>query len=187
MSESRKYGGCVLAATQSINQLYENFGKYAANTIFSQFATKFLFRTDDAESAKIIANIFGELEYSHQQKNTSYGAHEFRDGISYTEQQKNKAIITPDSLASLEDNQCFVGIPNPKIRLAKINVPIAKNITDKHQGFIESKTQSTNAMATFFNNKNNTSDTATNTLQNQRGKDLDQEDKALDNNIEIIK
>ena len=136
MSESRKYGGCVLAATQSINQLIENFGTHTANHIFGQFATKFLFRSDDPTSAKIISNIFGELEYSHQQKNTSFGANEFRDGISYTEQQRHKTLITTDNLASLADHECFVGLPEPKIRIAKIKVPLAKKAQDIHPGFI---------------------------------------------------
>lgn len=136
MSESRKYGGCVLAATQSINQLLENFGTHTANHIFGQFATKFLFRSDDPTSAKIISNIFGELEYSHQQKNTSFGANEFRDGISYTEQQRHKTLITTDNLASLADHECFVGLPEPKIRIAKIKVPLAKKAQDIHPGFI---------------------------------------------------
>jgi type IV secretory pathway TraG/TraD family ATPase VirD4 len=136
MSESRKYGGCVLAATQSINQLIENFGTHTANHIFGQFATKFLFRSDDPTSAKIISNIFGELEYSHQQKNTSFGANEFRDGISYTEQQRHKTLITTDNLASLADHECFVGLPEPKIRIAKIKVPLAKKVQDIHPGFI---------------------------------------------------
>jgi type IV conjugative transfer system coupling protein TraD len=136
MSESRKYGGCVLAATQSINQLIENFGIHTANHIFGQFATKFLFRSDDPTSAKIISNIFGELEYSHQQKNTSFGANEFRDGISYTEQQRHKTLITTDNLASLADHECFVGLPEPKIRIAKIKVPLAKKAQDIHSGFI---------------------------------------------------
>ena len=136
MSESRKYGGCVLAATQSINQLIENFGTHTANHIFGQFATKFLFRSDDPTSAKIISNIFGELEYSHQQKNTSFGANEFRDGISYTEQQRHKTLITTDSLASLADHECFVGLPEPKIRIAKIKVPLVKKVQDIHPGFI---------------------------------------------------
>ena len=136
MSESRKYGGCVLAATQSINQLIENFGTHTANHIFGQFATKFLFRSDDPTSAKIISNIFGELEYSHQQKNTSFGANEFRDGISYTEQQRHKTLITTDNLASLADHECFVGLPEPKIRIAKIKVPLVKKAQDIHPGFI---------------------------------------------------
>ncbi len=136
MSESRKYGGCVLAATQSINQLLENFGTHTANHIFGQFATKFLFRSDDPTSAKIISSIFGELEYSHQQKNTSFGANEFRDGISYTQQQRHKTLITTDNLASLADHECFVGLPEPQIRIAKIKIPLAKKAQDIHQGFI---------------------------------------------------
>lgn len=135
MSEGRKYGACVLAATQSISQLFENFGMHSASSIFGQFATKFIFRTDEPAATKIIADIFGELEYRHQQKNTSFGANEFRDGISYTEQQRSKSLISSDTLASLEDLECFVGLPEPRVRIARIKVPLAK-ISDKHQGFI---------------------------------------------------
>jgi type IV secretory pathway TraG/TraD family ATPase VirD4 len=41
MSEGRKYGACVIAGLQSINQLYKNYGQYAGSSIFGQFATKF--------------------------------------------------------------------------------------------------------------------------------------------------
>lgn len=81
-SEGRKYGGCVMAATQSFNQLFDNFGQYGGSSIFGQFATKFIFRTDETASTRMISDIFGDLEYKQQQKNTSFGANELRDGIS---------------------------------------------------------------------------------------------------------
>lgn len=137
MSEGRKYGGCVLAATQSISQLFENFGTHSGSSIFGQFATKFVFRTDEPSATKIITDIFGELEYRHQQKNTSFGANELRDGISYTEQQKARSLITTDMLASLADLECFVGLPEPKVRIARIKVPLVK-VADKNPGFIQS-------------------------------------------------
>lgn len=112
MNESRKYGGCVLATTQSANQLFNNFGHYAGNTIFRQFATKFIFRNDEPSMAKLDGDIFGHMEYLTQQKNTSYGANEIRDGISYTEQERKKLLITSNDLATLENLECFVGLPN---------------------------------------------------------------------------
>ncbi len=107
------------------------------SSIFGQFATKFLFRSDEPATAKIITEIFGQLEYATSQKNTSYGANEYRDGISYTEQTKHKALITTDHLATLADLECFVGLPEPKARIARIKVPLAVDAPLKHPGFIE--------------------------------------------------
>jgi len=45
-------------------------------------------------------------------------------------------LITTDNLASLADHECFVGLPEPKIRIAKIKVPLAKKAQDIHSGFI---------------------------------------------------
>ncbi|WP_341761834.1 type IV secretion system DNA-binding domain-containing protein [Candidatus Tisiphia endosymbiont of Thecophora atra] len=136
ISESRKYGGCVLCATQSINQIFDNFGMLQGNSIFGQFATKFLFRSDEPATTKIITEIFGQLEYATSQKNTSYGAHEFRDGISYSENTKHKALITTDDLATLADLECFVGLPEPKARIARIKVPLAADVPKKHPYFV---------------------------------------------------
>lgn len=100
-----------MAATQSLNQLFDKYGHYAGSTLFDQFATKFMFRSTDPSTARLITDIFGNIEYASQQKNTSYGAHEHRDGVSYTEQEKRKSLITTNDIASLKDLECFVGLP----------------------------------------------------------------------------
>jgi type IV secretory pathway TraG/TraD family ATPase VirD4 len=136
LSESRKYGGCVLAATQSINQLFENYGHYSGSAIFDQFATKFIFRSSEPSTARIISDVFGHIEYASQQKNTSYGAHEHRDGVSYTEQEKRKQLITTHDIASLGSLECFVGLPEPNIRIARVKLPAVTNVPQQHQGFM---------------------------------------------------
>jgi type IV conjugative transfer system coupling protein TraD len=180
MSEARKYGGCVLAATQSFNQLFENFGTYGANHLFSQFGTKFIFRSDDEISSKMLSNIAGELEYTQQQKNTSFGANEFRDGISYTEQQKHKKLITTDQLASLATHECFVTLPEPKVRIAKIKVPLASSSFKKCQGFIE-KSNAT----TIINSAQNTEILASNE-QPQHSNYTYVKEEELDNDYEPV-
>jgi len=129
LAELRKYGGCIITALQSLNQLYELYGQNNASAMFGQFATKFMFRTGEPAIAKMISEMFGAVEYREQQQNTSYGAHEHRDGISYTEQEKRKALVTVDDLASLADLECFVELPEPKARLAKIKTTLAKNLS----------------------------------------------------------
>ncbi|BBJ32487.1 conjugal transfer protein TraD (plasmid) [Rickettsia asiatica] len=135
LAESRKYGGCVMAATQSLNQLFDKYGHYAGSTLFDQFATKFMFRSTDPSTARLITDIFGNIEYASQQKNTSYGAHEHRDGVSYTEQEKRKSLITTNDIASLKDLECFVGLPEPQIRITKLQLTPAQ-VERKNKGYI---------------------------------------------------
>jgi len=73
----------------------------------------------------------GNETVTRQQKNTSFGANEFRDGISYSEQQQKKLLIEPSDLASLATGQCYAFLPEPRVRIAKIQTPeislVAKN------------------------------------------------------------
>ena len=135
LAESRKYGGCVMAATQSLNQLFDKYGHYAGSTLFDQFATKFMFRSTDPSTARLITDIFGTTYYASQQKNTSYGAHEHRDGVSYTEQEKRKSLITTNDIASLKDLECFVGFPEPQIRITKLQLAPAQ-LERKNKGYV---------------------------------------------------
>lgn len=135
LAESRKYGGCVIAATQSLNQIFDKYGHYAGSTLFDQFATKFMFRSTDPSTARLITDIFGNIEYQSQQKNTSYGAHEHRDGVSYTEQEKRKSLITTNDIASLKDLECFVGLPDPQIRITKLQLSPA-NVARINKGYV---------------------------------------------------
>lgn len=123
MSEGRKYGACVIAAMQSLNQLYNNYGQYAGSTIFGQFGTKFFFRNDEPQIARMITDLCGTELIHKQQKNTSFGANEFRDGVSYTEQEKQKPLVEYSDIASLNVGQCYALLPEPKARLAKIEIP----------------------------------------------------------------
>jgi type IV conjugative transfer system coupling protein TraD len=123
MSEGRKYGACVLAAMQSLNQLYLNYGQYAGSTIFGQFGSKFFFRNDEPQIAKMISDMCGTELINKQQKNTSFGANEFRDGVSYTEQEKQKKLVEYSDIAGLEVGECYALLPEPKTRLVKLKVP----------------------------------------------------------------
>jgi type IV secretory pathway TraG/TraD family ATPase VirD4 len=121
----RKYGGCILAATQSFNQIFAHYGKNSGGAILSQFNTNIIFRISEVEEAKIIAKRIGEIEYLSHQKNTSYGAHEFRDGISYTEQEKKQDLVKVNDLSSLKPNQAFVLLPEPDVAISKVSLEIA--------------------------------------------------------------
>lgn len=136
MAEGRKYGACVLAGLQSLNQIYDHYGHYAGSTIFGQFGTNFFFRNNEPAIAKMVSDMCGSETINRQQKNISFGANEFRDGISYHEQQQRKNLVEYSDLAKLATGQCYILMPEPQVRIARIKVPEVK-LPDKNIGFIE--------------------------------------------------
>lgn len=122
LSEFRKYGGCVMASVQSPHQLFDIYGQNLAYSMLDQFNTKFIFRTDEHNFASYICKGFGEIEYKESSENYSYGAHEMRDGVSFTMLEKKKPILTPSDLAALNNLEAYVKLPDPAIRLVKIKL-----------------------------------------------------------------
>ena len=137
MTEGRKYGACLLCGLQSLNQLYSNYGQYEGSTIFGQFGTSFFFRNSEPLIAKTISSMAGRETIYRQQKNTSFGAHEFRDGVSYSEQQQQKDLIEYSDLAALAVGECFALLPEPQVRAVKLKIPETK-IANKNEGFMQS-------------------------------------------------
>lgn len=136
MAEGRKYGACVVAALQSLNQLYDNYGHYAGSSIFGQFGTSFFFRNTEPAIAKLFSDMCGTETVTRQQKNTSFGANTFRDGISYSEHQQKQPIVQLNDLASLRVGECYVLLPEPQVRLSKIEIQKDKK-KDQNEGFLQ--------------------------------------------------
>jgi type IV conjugative transfer system coupling protein TraD len=146
MAEGRKYGACVLSGLQSLNQLYSNYGQYEGSTIFGQFGTNFFFRNNEPAIAKTVSSICGRETIYRQQKNTSFGAHEFRDGVSYSEQQQQKDLVEYSDLAGLAVGECFVLLPEPQVRIVKLQIPEVK-LPNKNAGFMQSENLTTELQA----------------------------------------
>lgn len=138
MAEGRKYGACILVGLQSLNQLYSNYGHYDGSTIFGQFGTTFFFRNSEPSIAKVVSSMCCMETVVRQQKNTSFGANEFRDGVSYNEQQQKKPLISIDDLANLGVGECFTILPEAKVRLSKIKTPESK-VKEINEGFVENE------------------------------------------------
>lgn len=139
MTEGRKYGACVLAGLQSLNQLYEHYGHHAGSKIFGQFGTLCFFRNQEESIVRMISNMCGTETITRQQKNTSFGANEFRDGVSYNEQQTKKELVTQNDISSLAVGECYMLLPEPEVRLTKVQTPESK-VAVKNEGFVQSTT-----------------------------------------------
>jgi type IV conjugative transfer system coupling protein TraD len=138
MAEGRKYGACVLAGMQSLNQLYSQYGHYDGSAIFGQFGTSFFFRNLEPAIAKMISSMCGSQTLMRQQKNTSFGAHEFRDGVSYNEQHHKQNLIAVEDLANLSVGECYTLLPEPRVRLSKMQIP-AISLPNKNLELIPKK------------------------------------------------
>lgn len=123
-AELRKYGGCILAATQGIDQLIDIYGPSSTKTILNQFRTKFFFA--GMMEQKLLDSAFGFTEIERMQESFSYGTHEMRDGISISKSKVSKSLVMSSDVYNLETLECYVALTEPKVRCAKIQVPLFK-------------------------------------------------------------
>jgi type IV secretory pathway TraG/TraD family ATPase VirD4 len=78
----------------------------------------------------------GNQTITRQQKSTSFGANEFRDGVSYSEQQQRKELVEYADIANLATGECFILLPEPQVRLTRLQTPEVK-LEDKNDGFVQ--------------------------------------------------
>jgi len=100
------------------------------------FKTKFAFSSDDPRMGELYSKLCGRKTTISQQKNTSFGANEFRDGVSYNERSEQSPLIPYEDFGKLNIGECYVILPEISARVAKIQTPEAK-IKDKNDWFIE--------------------------------------------------
>jgi len=137
MAEGRKYGTCVLAGLQSTSQLYKHYGDADSSNLIGLFKTKFMFASDDPRMGDLYSKLCGNATIISQQKNTSFGANEFRDGVSYNERKETTPLVSYEEFGQLNTGECYTLLPLASVRLSKMQVPQAK-IEDKNSRFVES-------------------------------------------------
>ena len=136
LAEGRKYGACVLAGVQSTSQLYHHYGDAESSTLIGLFKTKFAFSSDDPKMGELYSKLCGRKTTISQQKNTSFGANEFRDGVSYNERSEQSPLVPYEDFAKLNIGECYAILPEISTRVAKIQTPEATT-KDKNDWFME--------------------------------------------------
>ncbi len=111
LSESRKFGGCVVIGIQNYAQLAKLYGQDGAREISSLLNTRFMFRQPDPDMAKWSANNFGESVLDEVREGISYGANTMRDGISINRIESRKPVISFSEILSLGNLHAFVRLP----------------------------------------------------------------------------
>jgi type IV conjugative transfer system coupling protein TraD len=124
LTESRKYGGCGILTLQSPAQLENIYGREISKVIIGNTATKVIFRELDPEIAERISRGFGEREVMETQEGISYGAHETRDSVSLSMQNKICPVVSPMQILELPVNTAYVKLAGQKV--TRIQLPILR-------------------------------------------------------------
>jgi len=138
MQEGRKYGSCVLAGLQSTSQLYHHYGDADASSLIGLFKSKFAFQSDDPRMGEMYSKLCGTTTVISQQKNTSFGANEFRDGVSYNEKSASSPLVSYEEFGKLNVGECYTLLPLSSVRLSRMQVPRAY-VADKNTWFDEAE------------------------------------------------
>jgi type IV conjugative transfer system coupling protein TraD len=111
LSESRKFGGCMVIGIQNYAQLAKYYGHDGACEISALLNTRFMFRQPDPEMATWAAKNFGETFVDEVQEGQSYGANSMRDGVSINHVQTRKQVVSYSEIMSLANLCAYVRLP----------------------------------------------------------------------------
>lgn len=128
IAEARKFGGCFALGFQSYSQLEEIYGNKFAEAMYDLLNTKYFFRSPSAAVAKFVEEDIGETVRKKFSEQTSFGADQVRDGISFGKDEERVSIVSYTDVQMLEDLECFVTLPGnyPVVRMALKFVKKAK-------------------------------------------------------------
>ena len=118
LTNTRKYGLCVVLGVQDFSQLYEIYGHDLAKTIISGCQTKLLLRVTDGAAAKLLADMMGQAEVDEKEETLSYGLNAQRDGVSVFARRSMRDIVLTSEILTLPDMHGYFVVPG--------NYPIAK-------------------------------------------------------------
>lgn len=128
VTRGRKHGGCAVLVTQDPGQLATIYGPELAQTILQNCGTWVLFRSNNAQAAKFLADQVGQFEEIEKTQSLSVGPGDAaRDGATYTAHRVTRPVLFPSELQTLPDLTAFLLLhgdyPRTKIHLTYQDLP----------------------------------------------------------------
>ena len=135
LTNTRKYGLCMVLGVQDFSQLYEIYGHDLAKTIISGCQTKLLLRVTDGAAAKLLSDLMGQAEVDEKEETLSYGLSAQRDRVSVFARRSMRDLVLTSEILTLPDMTGYLIIPGdyPIARVAYRYQPVEK-VAD---GFVE--------------------------------------------------
>lgn len=135
LTNTRKYGLCMVLGVQDFSQLYEIYGHDLAKTIISGCQTKLLLRVTDGGAARLLAELMGQVEMDEKEETLSYGLNAHRDGVSVFARRSMRDLVLTSEILTLPDMTGYLLIPGD-YPIAKVKYSYVP--TDKiAEGFVE--------------------------------------------------
>ena len=109
VSETRKFGGCTVAAIQSIAQMRQIYSKDGAQALFSCFSNWLIFKAPDAETAEYMSAHLGDSEVMRASSSSKKMG---ESASTSTNLQKTRLVMPSDiqSLPALRGIASFSGV-----------------------------------------------------------------------------
>jgi type IV conjugative transfer system coupling protein TraD len=135
LTNTRKYGLCMVLGVQDFSQLYEIYGHDLAKTIISGCQTKLLLRVTDGAAAKLLADLMGQAEVDEKEETLSYGLSPERDGVSVFARRSMRDLVLSSEILTLPDMTGYLVVPGdyPIARVRYGYVPTEQQA----EGFVE--------------------------------------------------
>ncbi len=135
LTNTRKYGLCMVLGVQDFSQLYEIYGHDLAKTIISGCQTKLLLRITDGTAAKLLTELMGQAEIDEKEETLSYGLHTHKDGASVFARRAKRDMVLSSEILTLPDMAGYLMVPGdyPIARVQYNYVPTKKIA----EGFVE--------------------------------------------------
>ncbi|CAH2605966.1 Type IV secretion system DNA-binding domain-containing protein (plasmid) [Rhodovastum atsumiense] len=111
LQEGRKYGICVVAGLQDLQQLMDVWGKERGEAILSMFNTAAIFRLNSNFSAEYMSRLLGEAERERTEESARYGAHMSYESLNLGTRRDVERVVLPTDIMTLPDLHCYVRLP----------------------------------------------------------------------------
>jgi len=112
LAESRQFGGCFALGVQGPSQVRDVYGVDGAETIFNLCKTRAILNLPDEQSAKWASLQLGRGEVIETTENISYGASQYRDGVSLNERKTEEALVLPSEIQSMANLTAYIRFAN---------------------------------------------------------------------------
>lgn len=135
LAEGRQFGAAYVLGIQTLSQLESIYRKEVAHTITGLARTKLILNLADPDTAETAAKYIGREEVQRAQRGVGFGAHQTRDGVNYTVQDKFDHLVLPEQLMRLPNLAGYL-VPAGTFPTAQVTFPYRK-LSEKTLGFAE--------------------------------------------------
>ena len=117
LAEGRKYGTTVIALTQTPKQIDDVYGRDQAAVLFSNLATKIIFRPNDHHTAEELSALIGDQEQEEHTTSVQMNEKTLQGSLSNSQQITVRRAVMAPQLMELERFHCYAKFPdNPWFR-----------------------------------------------------------------------